>query len=84
MFFYGINSVAYLAMTAIVVTTVTPRTKPNMKEDQLKWQSADEKLFPGAPQSPLLSAKEFWSPLAEISKSTFIFSWFVVTLEQNV
>jgi hypothetical protein len=36
---------SYLRITVIVVTTVTPRTSPKKKEDQLKWQSADSQLF---------------------------------------
>ena len=35
----------YLAMTATVVTTVTPTTKPNKNDDQLKWQPADSQLL---------------------------------------
>ena len=35
----------YLAMTTTVVTTVTPTTKPNMNDDQLKWQPADSQLL---------------------------------------
>jgi hypothetical protein len=36
----------------MVVTTVTPRTSPKKKDDQLKWQSADSQLF----STPLLHA----------------------------
>jgi hypothetical protein len=50
-------------MTVMVVTTVTPRTSPKKKDDQLKWQSADSQLFT-CPVHPVLSFLELFPTAA--------------------
>jgi hypothetical protein len=48
----------------MVVTTVTPRTSPKKKDDQLKWQSDDSQLFASPLHAAVLSFLEELFPTA--------------------